>query len=85
MSPLSGGLRLDHWVTKMKMKMKNVHKSNFNAEFAVFSWRCSNFGRLDLRLLEGKDNDADGDDSVHVDVAGDGGGHGDIDSVVMGI
>ena len=32
--------------------MKNVHKSNFNAEFAVFSWRCSNFGRLDLRLRE---------------------------------
>ena len=30
--------------------MKNVHRSNINAEFAVLSWRCSNFGRLDLRL-----------------------------------
>ena len=50
MSPCSGGLRLEHWVTKIKITIKNVHKSNINAEFAVLSWRCSNFGRLDLRL-----------------------------------
>ena len=50
MSPFSGGLRLEHWVTKIKITMKNVHRSNINAEFAVLSWRCSNFGRLDLRL-----------------------------------
>ena len=50
MSPFSGGLRLEHWVTKIKITMKNVHKSNINAEFAVLSWHCSNFGRLDLRL-----------------------------------
>ena len=50
MSPFSGGLRLEHWVTKIKITMKNVHRSNINAEFAVLTWRCSNFGRLDLRL-----------------------------------
>ena len=51
MSPLSGGLRLEHWVTKIKMKMKNVHKSNINAEFAVLSWRFSNFGRLENIMM----------------------------------
>ena len=50
MSPFSGGLRLEHWVTKIKITMKNVYRSNINAEFAVLTWRCSNFGRLDLRL-----------------------------------
>ena len=37
---------------KMKMKMKNVHKLGLNAQFAVLSWRCSNFERADLRLKE---------------------------------